>query len=171
MVQPQYSAQESLERVKLMMKYDSSKTLNENKEIIFEQVVNSSEYFRTVVKSIMNTPTQIGSLKFGKPTINVTTAVNSIKKAVDGIGTDTHGLDYVLQNGFSSINNSMGIIKEYPSAGESLFDALNNEWFAGGTKDKIVTKVATQLTEWCKSNPKVNICIPKSEDELKYGKF
>ena len=39
MVQPQYSPQEALERVKLMMKYDMSKTLNENKEIIKEQYV------------------------------------------------------------------------------------------------------------------------------------
>ena len=37
MVQPQYSPQESLERVKLMMKYDTSKTLNENKKSIKEQ--------------------------------------------------------------------------------------------------------------------------------------
>lgn len=37
MVQPQYSPQEALERVKLMMNYDSSKTLTENREIIFEQ--------------------------------------------------------------------------------------------------------------------------------------
>jgi hypothetical protein len=37
MVQPQYSPQEALERVKLMMKYDTSKTLNENREIITEQ--------------------------------------------------------------------------------------------------------------------------------------
>jgi hypothetical protein len=34
MVQPQYSPQEALERVKLMMKYDTSKTLNENRETI-----------------------------------------------------------------------------------------------------------------------------------------
>lgn len=33
MIQPQYTPQEALERVKLMMKYDSSKTLNENREI------------------------------------------------------------------------------------------------------------------------------------------
>jgi hypothetical protein len=39
MVQPQYSPQEALERVKLMMKYDTSKTLNENKETIKEQYV------------------------------------------------------------------------------------------------------------------------------------
>lgn len=37
MVQPKYSPQEALERVKLMMKYDTSKTLNENKETISEQ--------------------------------------------------------------------------------------------------------------------------------------
>jgi hypothetical protein len=37
MVQPQYSPKESLQRVKLMMKYDTSKTLNENKKSIKEQ--------------------------------------------------------------------------------------------------------------------------------------
>jgi hypothetical protein len=37
MVQPKYSPAEALERIKLMMEYDMSKTLNENKEIIFEQ--------------------------------------------------------------------------------------------------------------------------------------
>jgi hypothetical protein len=37
MVQPKYSPEEALERVKLMMKYDTSKTLNENKEIILKE--------------------------------------------------------------------------------------------------------------------------------------
>ena len=37
MVQPKYSPEEALEKMKLMMKYDSSKTLNENREIILEQ--------------------------------------------------------------------------------------------------------------------------------------
>jgi hypothetical protein len=37
MIQPKYSPEEALEKIKLMMKYDSSKTLNENKETIFEQ--------------------------------------------------------------------------------------------------------------------------------------
>jgi hypothetical protein len=39
MVQPKYSPEEALERVKLMMKYDMSKTLNENKSIVSEQYV------------------------------------------------------------------------------------------------------------------------------------
>ena len=37
MKQPEYSPLEALERIKLMMKYDMSKTLNENKEVISEQ--------------------------------------------------------------------------------------------------------------------------------------
>lgn len=36
MVQPKYSPEESLERVKLMMKYDSSKTSTENKKMVKE---------------------------------------------------------------------------------------------------------------------------------------
>lgn len=39
MVQPQYSPQEALDKIKLMMKYDTSKTLNENKEVVSEQYV------------------------------------------------------------------------------------------------------------------------------------
>jgi hypothetical protein len=38
MKQPEYSPLEALERIKLMMKYDMSKTLNENKEVILEIV-------------------------------------------------------------------------------------------------------------------------------------
>lgn len=41
MVQPQYSPQEALERIKLMMKYDTSKTLNENVETI-KQPINEA---------------------------------------------------------------------------------------------------------------------------------
>jgi hypothetical protein len=44
MVQPKYSPEEALERVKLMMKYDTSKTLNENKESI-KQPVNEAAPF------------------------------------------------------------------------------------------------------------------------------
>jgi hypothetical protein len=38
MVHPKYSPEEALQRAKLMMKYDTSKTLNENKETISEQL-------------------------------------------------------------------------------------------------------------------------------------
>jgi hypothetical protein len=47
MVQPKYSPEEALQRAKLMMGYDTRKTLKENKEIIFEQAescTNSISY-------------------------------------------------------------------------------------------------------------------------------
>ena len=40
MKQPEYSPLEALERIKLMMKYDMSKTLNENKQVILEYPTN-----------------------------------------------------------------------------------------------------------------------------------
>jgi len=53
MVQPKYSPEEALERVKLMMKYDTSKTLNENKEIIFEQSNKESDQ-EIIAKQILH---------------------------------------------------------------------------------------------------------------------
>ena len=38
MIQPKYSPEEALQRAKLMMGYDTKKTLKENKETIFEQI-------------------------------------------------------------------------------------------------------------------------------------
>jgi hypothetical protein len=38
MIQPKHSPKEALEKIKLMMKYDTSKTLNENKQVISEDV-------------------------------------------------------------------------------------------------------------------------------------
>jgi hypothetical protein len=43
MVQPKYSPEESLERVKLMMKYDLSKTSKENKKVVSEQTKSDSK--------------------------------------------------------------------------------------------------------------------------------
>jgi hypothetical protein len=66
----------------------------------------------------------------------------------------------------------VAIIKYYPTiSDESIFDALNEELFAGGSMNKIVIKVANQLMEWCSTKPNVSICKPKTEDELKYGKI
>ena len=67
MVQPKYSPQEALERVKLMMKYDTSKTLNENLKVsnllINEEeknpntltdsdLIGSTNWFRTYIQSV-----------------------------------------------------------------------------------------------------------------------
>ena len=172
MVTRQYTAGEALNDIRLRMIYDSSKTLNENKKIVNEQNTDDLSYFETATKSIMKTPSQISGINFGNPTANVKAAANAIKQSISGVGTDFHGLDYILQNGFNNISNSMSIIKNYPSiGGESLFDALNGEWFAGGKMNKIVSDVSNQLMEWCRTKQNIGICKPKSEDELKYGKI
>ena len=60
MVQPKYSPEESLERVKLMMKYDLSKTLTENKILVSEQTtdltIDDIKNGKSVVKSGMKGP-------------------------------------------------------------------------------------------------------------------
>jgi hypothetical protein len=163
---------EALKRVLLMMKYDDKKTLTENTSLLLEQNNGDLEYFEIVVQSIMKNPNQIKNINFGIPTNNFKTAANAIKKSVDGVGTTFGGLNYVLLSGFTNITNSIAIIKYYPTiGGESIYDALNEELFAGGSVNKIVTKVANQLMEWCSNKPTIGICQPKSEDELKYGKI
>jgi hypothetical protein len=49
MIQPQYSPQEALDRIKLMMKYDTSKTLNENVQVISEQATLTSTAGSTAI--------------------------------------------------------------------------------------------------------------------------
>lgn len=54
MVQPKYSPEESLERVKLMMKYDLSKTSTENMKVVSEQTTPAAGF---------TDPNQLSSLK------------------------------------------------------------------------------------------------------------
>ena len=60
MVQPKYSPEEALERVKLMMKYNLSKTLTENKTLVLEQTtdltIDDIKNGKSVVKSGMKGP-------------------------------------------------------------------------------------------------------------------
>jgi hypothetical protein len=170
MVKINYTPEESLKEIKLRMIYDSSKTLNENVNVIKEQA--DLGYFETAVKSIMNKPAQVQNLNFGSSTINVKQAATALKDAVTGLGTDRYGINYVIEKGFNNIANSMAIIKMYPAiAGESLYDALNGEWFDGGTMTKMINVVKGQLVDWCSKNPNISLCKVKTADELKYGKI
>lgn len=57
MVQPKYSPEEALERVKLMMKYDLSKTSVENKKVVSEQAQSSTPDPLSCVKNYFRTKT------------------------------------------------------------------------------------------------------------------
>jgi hypothetical protein len=54
MVQPKYNPQEALERVKLMMNYDLSKTSTENKKVIEEQTQPNSDPYSCIVNFFQN---------------------------------------------------------------------------------------------------------------------
>jgi len=68
MVQPKYSPQEALQKIKLMMKYDSSKTLNENKIVIKEQTGGVKEQLEKMQTYCFSSGTTIVKLEnFTKP--------------------------------------------------------------------------------------------------------
>jgi hypothetical protein len=70
MVQPKYNPQEALERVKLMMNYDLSKTSTENKKVIEEQTEEKNSfscvknYFRS--KNVRFTVDNYATRKIGR---------------------------------------------------------------------------------------------------------
>jgi hypothetical protein len=166
MVHDNYSPEESLDRIKLLMKYDSSKTLNENK-IILEQ--NDSEYFKEIAKQFMEYPQSI-TINAGSPTINTKAAASAFLKSIKGMGRrDT---DYVIGKAFPTFADSIALLKLYPSVGgETIYSAIKGEWFSGGMMNKVVGLISSQLSSWCSTgkNSKNKICTPKSKEEMKYG--
>jgi hypothetical protein len=174
MVQPQYNPQEALERVKLMMSYDMGKTLNENKKVISEQ--SNFDYFSEMVKSYMKYPKGIPNINFGSSTVEPTKRIQEFVKAISpkktlGLGKDTTALNYVINETFTSLPNSLIFIKKYPEiGGESLYDAIDGEWFSGKIMNNIVSKVSSQLKDWCQlpNNKKHDVCVVKTKEKLKY---
>jgi|688.fasta_scaffold94408_5 hypothetical protein len=57
MVQPKYSPEEALDRVKLMMKYDLSKTYVENKKVVSEQTQSNTPDPLSCIKNYFQTKT------------------------------------------------------------------------------------------------------------------
>lgn len=176
MVTRKYTAEEALNEIRLRMVYDSSKTLNENLSLINEG--STSNYYKTRVQQLMQYPDNaIFKVNFGNPTVNVEQAATTIYNAIAGLGTSKEPLKYVIDKAFKTLPDSVAIIKAYESSdreNETLWDALNGEWFDGGSMESMVGKVAMQLKNWCNSNPKnkkITICQELTDDELKYGKY
>jgi hypothetical protein len=164
---------EALNRVRLMMGYDSKKTLVENTELIFEQT--EDEYFTNLAKSFMAHPEQIPNV-FGNPTIKPEVNANAFFKAISndrhrGLGSITRdmdpqqGLPSIVSKTFNTLPNSVAMIKSYPAVGgESLWDAIDGEWFAKDLMNSVVNPIKTQLQTWCQDpkNKKNNLCKVKS---------
>ena len=84
MSKPKYSPQEALDRVKLMMKYDTSKTLTENKSIISEQDIAS----KTAIGTGVGAGAGLGAAALGAGTLaggSVGTGAMAVGAAFPGV--------------------------------------------------------------------------------------
>jgi hypothetical protein len=125
MVQPNYSSEEALQRIKLMMEYDSSKTLNENKKVISEQKGQIDEIVPAALIPLIPAATTWAG---------VGTAVAPwVAPAVAGAG-----LLYWL---YDSVNNGM------PTAAkvQSFFNSCSSQKLKPTTADSAIVSAAESI--------------------------
>lgn len=170
--------QEELKRSLLVMNYDMRKTLSENTEVIIEQ--NNEKYFETRIKQILKYPEKISVFK---PSIGQTQikAAQVIHQGVSGLrnADKSEAVNYSIDKGFNTLEELLGLSKKYKeSYGESLLDALEGEWFAGGD-DRVIAKGIRLAKEVCNQPRRYGSnmdgekrykewCTPVSDNELKY---
>ena len=170
--------QEELKRSLLVMNYDMRKTLSENTEVIIEQ--NNEKYFETRIKQILKYPEKISVFK---PSIGQTQikAAQVINQGVSGLrnADKSEAVNYSIDRGFNTLEELLGLSKKYKeSYGESLLDALEGEWFAGGD-DRVIEKGVRLAKEVCNQPKRYGSnmdgekrykewCTPVSDNELKY---
>lgn len=170
--------QEELKRSLLVMNYDMRKTLSENTEVIIEQ--NNEKYFETRIKQILKYPEKISVFK---PSIGQTQikAAQVINQGVSGLrnADKSEAVNYSIDRGFNTLEELLGLSKKYKeSYGESLLDALEGEWFAGGD-DRVIEKGVRLAKEVCNQPRRYGSnmdgekrykewCTPVSDNELKY---
>jgi Zn-finger nucleic acid-binding protein len=179
MITKKYTPEEALNEIRLRMVYDSSKTLNENLETVGAVDVNKNpNYYKRRVEELMQVPdNEWWNVKFGTPTVNAKMASNTIYKAIAGAGTTPGALFHIIDTAMKTLADSVAIIKSYQSPdreNETLWEALEGEWFDGGSMEKLINKVAGQLKTWCVSDvkhKKVPICEVLTDNELNYGKY
>jgi hypothetical protein len=150
MVQPKHNPQEALERMKLMMKYDSSKTLTENVEVIKENKKPINEGLVMGIPAIaaawawwnygskFNDPAQKVKgafqgcstlLKQSQPSTDVdfTGAADKIYKAIEGMGTD----EDAVKDAFKMMKTPADICKleeEYRNKYRDLYTDLDGDF-------------------------------------------
>jgi len=154
MSQPKYSPQEALDRVKLMMKYDTSKTLTENKESV--GLMNEVAPWLYVIGGVLAAAplatigTWIYNVQGGgdafaktkaffegcssldknlKPLQSKTDhrqAADAIYNAIEGIGTDENAIKGALSS-MDSVSDLCAMYKYYNKTYGDLYDDLDGD--------------------------------------------
>lgn len=138
MKQPKYSPQEALERVKLMMKYDMSKTLNENKESIKSPLKEFKDSIDTPTeKSVQKILNSCSSRPEAEGTLDAASIASSFNMSFEYWGGTDDSLwkkqaSIMLKGNMDDLCN---VKKEFEDAGygdfaEALVDELDDEELA-----------------------------------------
>jgi hypothetical protein len=127
MKQPEYSPLEALERIKLMMKYDMSKTLNENKEVISEQPTKNGMSTASKVESFFNScSTQAKNLKQVASDSQIISAAESINKAIEGLQTDEDLIKSAIES-MGNVADLCALKTKYDARYGSLYEDLDGD--------------------------------------------
>jgi len=139
MVQPKYSPEESLERVKLMMKYDTSKTLNENVETIKQPINEAVPLIAAIpwLTAAVATKISLGAAAAG--------GVGYWIYNVQG-GGDAFSKTQTFFAGCSSLDNSLKPIQskgDHREAADSIYNAIQG---IGTDEDAIKGAISSMET-------------------------
>jgi hypothetical protein len=129
MVQPNYSPEEALQRIKLMMEYDSSKTLDENKKVISEQ--------KTQIDEIAPVAVIPGAALLG----SASASWGALGTAVAPWAAPAIGGAALLYWMYDSVNNGM------PTAAkvQSFFNSCSSQKVKPTTSDSAIVSAAESI--------------------------
>jgi hypothetical protein len=120
MVQPKYNPQEALERAKLLMKYDSSKTLTENKQQINEWIPILGLAAATV-KWIVGSSAVAGLGYWINNSLQGGDSFQKTKAFFQGCSKNIKGLKPLVSQ------------SEYRMAADMIYNAITRPWYKGAT--------------------------------------
>lgn len=160
---------EALNRALLMMKYDNSKTLNENVNMLLESD-NTDDYYEYKIEQLLEYP-ETHKTFTPKLTNEGKLAAKAINNSISGLGTDLKGVNHSIDNGFKTLEELVGISKFYKETyGNSLFSDLQGEVFSFGLS-RITDKGVDLAKKVCLSPTTTNKkwCAVTSVEKQKYG--
>jgi len=162
MIHPKYSTEEALERVKLMIKYDTSRTLSENKKIINEQDNNSDNLlYNTSIPGVVGgvggfiAGEALAGLGLGSALGPVGALIGVVGGVVFGViktfmsAGDAKKKCYTLFNSCVLMKNQIGkptmSDDQLDKLADRLNDAMEHAGFLNGTDEEAIKKVFLEI--------------------------
>lgn len=146
MVQPKYSPEEALQRIKLMMEYNTSKTLDENKQMISEQSLSDVVKQTTAGAAVGAGAAALGTIwggGFAAPVGAVVGGVYGLTRALLGGNVSRGKIKELLQG----CSNKKELGKPTLSTGEldSIGDSINTSLRDLGTDEESIKASFTKI--------------------------